>query len=113
MEKKQENQARQMRELQNRVKHLQPENYRLRAQVEKKHDLGERDGQDSGQARHPTAPNKGKEPIVPNDVDTPTFDELPSGSLPNHSSAKSCRARSRKRHSYRPAFNNAKNGTFC
>ena len=113
MEKKQENQARQMRELQNRVKHLQRENYCLRAQVEKKRDLGERDGQDSDQARHPTAPNKGKEPIIPNDVDTPADDELPSGSLPNHSSTKSCRARSCQRHSYRPAFNNAENGTIC
>ena len=44
-----------MRELQDRVEHLQRENNHLQAQVEKRHDLGERDVQDSGQARHPTA----------------------------------------------------------
>ena len=55
MEKKQEEQARQMRELQDRVEHLQHENNHLQAQVEKRHDLGERDMQDSSQARHPTA----------------------------------------------------------
>ena len=44
-----------MRELQDRVENLQRENNHLQAQVEKRHDLGERDVQDSGQARHPTA----------------------------------------------------------
>ena len=38
--------------------------------------LGERDVQDSGQARHPIARHKGKDPIVPNDVDTPLLDRL-------------------------------------
>ena len=39
MEKKQKEQARQMRELQDRVEHLQLENNRLRAQVVKMHNL--------------------------------------------------------------------------
>ena len=59
-----------MRELQDCAEHLQHENDRLRAQVEKMRDLGERDVQDSGQARHPTADNKIKEPNVLDDVDT-------------------------------------------
>ena len=57
----------------------------------KRCDLGERDVQDSGQARHPTARDKGKEPIVPDDVDTPVDDELSIGSLPNLSPTKSSR----------------------
>ena len=43
MEKKHEEQARQIRELKDRAEHLQRENNHLRAQVEKKRDLGERD----------------------------------------------------------------------
>ena len=84
-----------MRELQDRGEHLQHENDRLLAQVEKRRNLGERDVQDSSQARHLTACDKGKEPIVPNDVDTPADDELSSSSSPNLSPAKSSRARSR------------------
>ena len=48
MEKKQEEQERQMRELQGHAEHLLRENDRLRAQLEKRRDLGERDVQDSG-----------------------------------------------------------------
>ena len=48
-----------MRELQDRAEHLQRENDRLWPQVEKRHDLDERDVQDNGQARHPTAHDKG------------------------------------------------------
>ena len=48
MEKKQEEQARQMRELQDRAEHLQSENDRLRAQAEKIHNLGEGDAQIAG-----------------------------------------------------------------
>ena len=95
MEKKQEEQARQMRQLQDRVEHLQRENDRLGAQVEKRHNLGEKDVQDSNQARHPTTRNKGKEPIVSNNVDTLADDALSLGSSPNLSSAKSSRVRSR------------------
>ena len=68
--------------------------------------------QDSDKARHPTARNKEKKPIVLNDVDTPANDELFSGSSPNLSPVKSSRARSRQRHSHRPAFGNVDNGTF-
>ena len=64
MEKRQEEQARQMREFQDHIEHLQRENDCLQAHVEKRHDLGEKDVQDSSQAWHPTACNKGKEPIV-------------------------------------------------
>ena len=84
-----------MRELKDRAEHLQCENDRLWAQVEKRSDLGERDMQNSGQARHPTAHDKGKEPIIPYDVDTPANDELSSSSSPNLSPSKNSRARSR------------------
>ena len=56
MEKKQEEQSRHMRELQDRADHLQKENDHLRAQVENMHDLSEKDVIDSGQAKHPTSP---------------------------------------------------------
>ena len=49
----------------------------------KKRDLGERDVQDNDQVRHLIARDKGNEPIVPDDVDTPKNDELSSGSSPN------------------------------
>ena len=64
------------------------------------------------QARHPTARNKGKEPIVPNNIDTPTDDELSLGSSSDLSPAKSRRVKSRQRRSHRPAFSNADSGTF-
>ena len=112
MEKKQEEQVRQMRELQDHNKHLQCENDRLRAQVEKRRDLGERYVHDSGQARNLTARDKGKEPIVPDDVDTPANDDLSLSSSPNLFSAKRSNARSRQRHFHCLAFSNADNGTF-
>ena len=68
--------------------------------------------QDSGQARHPSACDKGKKFIVPDGVDTPANDKLSSGSSPNLSLAKSSRVRSRQRHSHRPAFSNSDNGMF-
>ena len=64
-------------------------------QVETKRDLGERNVQDSGQARHPIARDKGKEPIVLDGVDTLANDELSLGNSPNLSLAKSSRAMSR------------------
>ena len=76
-----------------------------------------KDVRDSGQAMHPIAGNRGKEPIIPNDVDTPTDDELSSCSSPSLSlsSAKNARdstkARSRKRPSHHPAFSDAVSGT--
>ena len=83
-----------MRELQDRAEHLQRENDHLRAQVEKKHNLGERNVQDSSHARHLIACDKGKEPIILDNVDTPIDDELSSGSSPNPSPTKCSRARS-------------------
>ena len=113
MEKKREEQARQMRELQDRAEHLQRENDRLQAQVEKMHDLSEKDVQDSGQAKHLTACNKGKELIVLDNMDTPTNDELSSSSSPDQSRAKNGRARSRQRPLHHPTFSNVDSGTFC
>ena len=63
-------------------------------------------------ARHPIDHDKGKEPIIPDDVDTLVDDELSSGSSPNFSPAKSSKARSSQRHSHRPTFSNANNGMF-
>ena len=97
--------------MQDRAKHLQRENNCLRAQVEKRHDLGETDVQDNDQARHLSAHDKEKESIVVDDVDT-LVDDLSLGSLPNLSPAKISRARSRQRHSRRLAFGNVDNGTF-
>ena len=84
-----------MRELQDRIEHLQLESDCLQAQVEKRQDLGEKDVQDSGQEKHPITQNKGKEPIVPDNMDTPAGDELSSGSLQDLSLTKSSKARSR------------------
>ena len=91
MEKKQEEQARQMKELQECAEHLQLENDRLRAQIEKRLDLDEREVQDSGQAKRLTVCDKGKKPIVPDDVEIQADDELSSGSSPNLSTTKSNR----------------------
>ena len=101
-----------MRELQECAKHMQRENYRLQAQVEKGHNLGEKDMQNSGQAKHPTACNKGKELVVLDNVDTPAEDELSSSSSPDLSLAKSNRARSRQRCTHCLAFSNLDGGTF-
>ena len=59
MEKKQEEQARQMQQLQGRAELLQRENDQFKAQVEKIHELG-RDVQDGDCPEHPIARNKGK-----------------------------------------------------
>ena len=94
MKKKQEEQARQMRELQDRAEYLQSENDHLRAQFEKRRNLSEGDAQDSRQAKHPTVRDKGKKPIIPDDEKIPTDDELSFSSSPNPSPAKSNKARS-------------------
>ena len=78
----------------------------------KRHGLGKKDVQDNSQARHTTARNKGKELIVLDNVHTLANDELSSNSSPDLSPTKSCRARSRQRHSHCPAFSNADSGTF-
>ena len=94
------------------TKHLQRENDRLQAQVEKWHDLGKRDVQDNSQARHSIARNKGNELIVPDNIDSPRDGELSPGNSPDLSPAKSSKAKSRQRHSHRYAFNNSDSGTF-
>ena len=79
METKQEEQARQMAELQSRVDQLQQENNRLRTRLE-----GEWAGNVRG-SNHPAPPvkqNKGKEPIQSEDTDAAANDELSSGSSP-------------------------------
>ena len=81
-----------MRELQDQVEHLQRENDLLQAQIENRHDLGERDVQDSSQSRHTIAHNKGKEPIILDNVDTLMDDELSSSSSPDLSPAKRSRS---------------------
>ena len=63
--------------------------------------------------------NKGKEPIILDDIDTPTDDELSLGSSPspNLSLAKnawvSTKTRSRKRPSPHPTFSDAVSGASC
>ena len=89
MEKNQEEQARQMKELQERAEHLQRENDRLRSQVEKRLELDERDAQDSGQAKHQVIRDKEKKPIALDNVDTLIDNELSLGNSPNPSPSKS------------------------
>ena len=97
METKQEEQARQMVELQSRANHLNQENDHLRACLE-----GERLENVRG-GSHPTPPvkqSKGKEPIQPDDNDVAADDELSScsSSLPDPPLPKNkVEAESRKR----------------
>ena len=63
-------------------------------QVEKRHYLDERGMQDNVQAQHLVVRNKGKKPIVLDDVDIQTDDELSSDSSPDPSSIKSSKDRS-------------------
>ena len=76
MERKQEEQAKKMKELQGQVECLRRENDQLRAQFEKSRDLG-KDVRDSSRAEQPIAHDKGKEPIALHDVDTPTTMSYP------------------------------------
>ena len=75
-------------------------------------DLDERDAQDNGQAKHPVIRDKGKKPIVLDDTNIPSNDELFSNSLPNLSPAKSNRDRSRQRHSHCSAFSKSNSDMF-
>ena len=94
---------------------MQRENDQLWAQIEKSRDLG-KDVRDSSRAAHPTARNKGKELIVPDNVDTPTDNELSSGSSPSLSLSPtkdargSTKTKSLKRSSHHPAFSDAVSG---
>ena len=79
IEAKQEEQARQMAELQSRADHLQQENDHLRTCLE-----SERIRNTRGSS-HPAPPikqNKGKEPMRPEDNDVAADDELSSGRSP-------------------------------
>ena len=69
MERKHEEQARQMKELQGHVKRLQWENDQLRAQIEKSPYMG-KDVLDGDQAAYSITRNKGKESVILEDVDT-------------------------------------------
>ena len=115
MEKKQEEQVRQMQELQDRAERLQRKNDQLRAQVEKSRERG-RDVQDGDRAEHPIARNKGKEPVIPYNVNAPANDELSLGRSPSMSpplgrnAQGSTRAKSRRKHSHRPAFSDVVSG---
>ena len=95
MEKKQEEKEKHMRELQDHAERLQQENNCLPAQVEERRNLSVKDAQDSIQEKPPTVHDKGKKPIVPENIDTLADDELSLGSLPNLPPVKSNRARSR------------------
>ena len=97
MEAKQEEQARQMAELQERADHLQQENDRLRTRLE-----SSRPGNTQGDAQNePLArANKGKEPLLPDHSDHQADDELSSNNspLPRRSPPLSnAEAKSRKR----------------
>ena len=50
--------------------------------MEKSHNLG-KDVLDGDQATYPITRNKGKEPIIPDIVDTPAYDKLSSGNSPS------------------------------
>ena len=78
MESKREEQARQMKELQAHAERLQQENDQLWTQIEKNRYLG-KDVPNNGRSVHPITRNRGKEPIVLDNVDTSTNDELFSG----------------------------------
>ena len=68
-----------MKELQERSEYLQHENDRLRAHVEERSDLEERDAQDSDQAKHLVFRDKGKKPIILGDVDIDSYHSRCSG----------------------------------
>ena len=115
MKKKQEEQARQMKELQGHAKHLQRDNDQLRAHIKKSRNLG-KNVQNSGRTVHPIARNREKEPIIRDDIDTPTDDKLSLGSSSSLSLSLAKNARegtkvkSCKKPSHHPAFNDAISG---
>ena len=104
-----------MQELQGRVERLQHKNDQKRAQIEKSRELG-RDVQDGNRSKYPIAHNKGKEPIIPDNVDAPADDELSLGislsmSPPlGRNTRGNTSAKSRWKHSHRPAFSDVVNG---
>ena len=115
MERKQEEQARHMKELQDQVERLQHENDQLRAYIEKSRDLG-KDVLESVHDAQPIARDKGKGPVAPDDVDTPADDELSSSSSPSlnlspkKNTRESIRTISHKRTSPHPTFSDVVSG---
>ena len=79
MERKQEEQARLMKELQGQVERLRCENDQLRAHIEK----SRKDTQDNSRYVQPITRDKEKGPVVLDVVDTPTNDELSSDNSPS------------------------------
>ena len=88
----------------------------MRSQIEKSRDLG-KDVRDCDRVALPTTSNKGKEPTVSDDADTPADNELSSGNSPSLSlsptknAREGAKAKSHKRPSHHPAFSNAISGT--
>ena len=115
MERKQEDQTRQMQELQARAELLHCENDQLRSQVEKSIELG-KDVRDGDRVEHLIVCNKGKEPIISYDYDAPTDDELTSRRSPSTSpllrrnAQGSTRDKSRRKHLHRPTLSDAVSG---
>ena len=106
-----------MKELQAHSERLQQENDQLLAHIEKSRDL-RKDVPDNDQAVLPIAHKRGKEPIIPNDVDTPADDELssrsssPSSLSPAKDARGSTKAKLHKRPSQHPAFSDVVSGAF-
>ena len=97
MEAKQEEQARQMAELHEQVNRLREENERLRTRLEA---IQAEKSREPPCPLQPSRPSKGKEGVVPNDIDLPEDDELSSDSSPfprRSPSSNVTEAQSRKR----------------
>ena len=81
----------------------------------KNRNLG-KDVRDSGRVVHPIIHNRGKEPVIPDDVDTLVDDEVSSGSSlslslsPGKNAREITKAKSRKKPSHHAAFNDANSG---
>ena len=84
----------------------------MRAHIKKSRNLG-KNVQDNGRTVHPIARNREKEPIIRDDIDTPTDDKLSLGSSSSLSlslaknARESTKVKSRKKPSHHPAFSDA------
>ena len=97
-------QARHIKELKARSERFQQENDKLQVQIEKSRDLG-KDALDNSRAVRSIPLNRGKEPFILNGVETPTNDELSSGSSSSLSlsSAKDTRGSTKTNSHKRPS----------